>query len=122
MPYTEHAKNVMLDALCKGVQPKAIDRVSLHTAEPNAEGNKEITGGEYARKAIAFNSASGGASDDSSNGIDFKIPAGTTVKFAGYWSDNAGTPKFEGFNEVTNETFTGAGTYTLTDADLDLNK
>lgn len=123
MPYSEHAKNAMLDALCRGTQPKAIDRVSLHTAEPNAStGDKEVTGGEYARKAIAFNAASGGSSDDSSNGIEFKIPAGTTVKFVGYWSDASGTPKFEGFNEVTNETFTGAGTYTLTDADLDLNK
>lgn len=122
MPYTEHAKNVMLDALAQGKTPKAIDRVSLHTDEPNpATGDKEVTGGEYARQAIEWNNAASGSVDDKTNGASFKIPAGTTVKFVGFWSDASGTPKFEAFKNVTNETFTGAGTYELTDADLDLN-
>ena len=122
MPYTEHGKNAMLDALARGVQPKAIDRVSLHSAEPSAEGSNEISGGTYARQKIEWNAAASGAIDDKTNGAVFAVPAGKTVKFVGYWSDAAGTPKFEAFNEVTNETFTGEGTYTLTDADLDLAK
>ena len=120
MPYTVHGRNAMLDALCKGEAPKAIDRVSLHDAEPNAEGSNEIEGGEYARQAIAFNAAAEGSSDDSTNGAEFKVPEGATVKFVGFWSDAEGTPKFEGFDEVTEESFGGAGTYTLTDADLSI--
>lgn len=120
MPYTVHAKNAMLDALARGVQPKPIDRVSLHDAEPSAEGSNEISGGEYARQAIEWNAAAGGAIDDKTNGAVFKVPAGKTVKFVGFWSDASGTPKFEAFDAVTEEVFGGAGTYTLTDADLDL--
>ena len=122
MPYTEHAKNAMLAALVAGTAPKAIDRVSLHTAEPNESGSNEVAGGEYARQKIEWNAASAGTVDDKTNGAAFKVPAGTTVKFVGFWSDASGTPKFEAWKEVTNETFTGAGTYTLEDADLDLNK
>lgn len=121
MPYTEHAKNAMLDALARGVQPKAIDRLSLHSAEPSSAGSNELTGGEYARQAIEWNTAASGAIDDKTNGAVFKVPGGKTVKFVGYWSDAAGTPKFEAFDEVTEEVFGGDGTYTVTDADLDLN-
>lgn len=120
MPFTTHGKNAMLDALCRETNPKKIDRVSLHSAEPNSEGSNEISGGEYARQAIAFNAASSGSSDDSTNGAVFKVPAGKTIKYVGYWSDNAGTPKFEAFDDVTEETFGSAGTYTLEDADMSL--
>lgn len=120
MPFTDHGKNAMLDALARGVQPKAIDRVSLHSAEPDANGSNEISGGEYARQAIEWNNAASGAIDDKTNGAVFKVPAGKTVKFVGFWSDASGTPKFEAFDDVTEETFTGAGTYTVTDADLSL--
>jgi len=51
MPYTDAGKNTMLDAL-------APDKVSLHTAEPNAEGSNEVAGGEYERKSIEWNAAS----------------------------------------------------------------
>lgn len=111
MPYTDAGKNTMLDAL-------APDKVSLHTAEPDSEGSNEVAGGEYERKTIEWNAAAAGAKDDKSNGIVFKIPASTTIKYAGYWK--AGV--FVAFGAVTNESFTGAGTYTLTDADLDLAK
>lgn len=120
MPYTVHAKNAMLDALARGVAPKAIDRVSLHSAEPNAEGSNEISGGEYARQVIEWNAASEGSIDDKTNGAVFKVPAGKTVRWVGFWSDASGTPKFEAFAAVTEETFNAAGTYTLTDADLNL--
>jgi hypothetical protein len=118
MPFTEHAKNAMLDAIARGVQPKAIDRLSLHTAEPNSSGSNEVSGGEYARKTVEWNSAASSAIDDKTNGAVFKVPAGKTVKYVGYWSDASGTPVFEGFDDVTEETFTGAGTYTVEDVDL----
>src|SRR5690349_8133235 len=108
MPYTEHAKNAMLTAITAGTAPKAIDRVSLHTAEPNESGSNEITGGEYARQKIEWNAPSGSSVDDKTNGAVFKIPKETTVKFVGFWSDAAGTPKFEGWKDVTEEKFNGA--------------
>ena len=122
MPYTEHCKNDMLAAKTAGTAPKAIDRVSLHTAEPSESGSNEVAGGEYARQKIEWNSPSAGSVDDKTNGAVFKVPAKTTVKFVGFWSDASGTPKFEAWKEVTEEAFNGAGEYTLTDADLDLNK
>jgi hypothetical protein len=118
MPLTEHARNAMLDALARGVAPKAIERISLHTAEPNSSGSNEISGGEYARKAVEWNNAASGAIDDKTNGIPFKIPKTTTVKYVGYWSDASGTPKFEGFDDVPEETFNEPGTYTVEDLDL----
>ncbi len=111
MPYTDAAKNEMLGA----IEP---DEVSLHTDTPNASGSNEVTGGGYERQPIEWNAPSSGAMDDKSNGIDFAVPAGATVKFVGFWREGA----FKAWDEVTNETFTGAGTYELTDADLDLNK
>lgn len=114
MPYTNNAKNLMLDAL-----RAAITQVSLHTADPGTTGASEVSGGSpaYARKAIAFNAASGGSIDDSTNGIDFDVPAGTTVTHVGYWAGST----FMGSSSQTPETFGSQGIYRLTDADLDLN-
>lgn len=82
----------------------------------------EISGGSpaYARKAIAFNAAGDGTMDDSTNGAAFDIPAGATVSYVGYFTAlTAGT--LEAIGDIPNESYTGQGTYTLTDADLDLN-
>lgn len=122
MPYSTAGKNLMLNAL-KGTNPTTpITHASLHTASPGDTGANEVSGGSpaYARKAIAFNAASGGTMDDSTNGAVFDVPASTTVTHVGFWSaSTAGT--FLGYADVTDETFSGQGTYTLTDADLDLN-
>jgi hypothetical protein len=109
----------MLNAL-RGVNPTTpITHVSAHTAAPNDSGSNEVSGGSYARAAIAFNAASGGSMDDSTNGAVINIPAGTTVTHIGFWSaSSAGT--FLGYADVTDEVFAGAGTYTVTDADLDI--
>jgi hypothetical protein len=50
----------------------------------------------------------------------FDVPAGKTVKYVGFWSLVTGGV-FYGSAAVTNEVFAAQGTYTLTDADLDLN-
>jgi hypothetical protein len=120
MPYSTAGKHLMLNAL-KGTNPTTpITHVSLHTAAPNDSGSNEVTGGTYARVAIAFNSPSAGVMDDSTNGATFNVPASTTVTHVGFWSaSTAGT--FLGYADITDETFTGAGTYTLSDVDLDLN-
>lgn len=114
MPYATAAKNAMLNHL-----GTLATHVSLHSADPGAGGANELSGGGYARQAITWNSASGG-SLDSSNQPVFTVPAASTVAFVGFWSA-ATNGTFYGSASVPSETFTNAGTYTLTDADLDLN-
>jgi hypothetical protein len=114
MPYSVAGKNLMLNALAPGFS-------SLHDGDPGDNGANEISGGSpaYARKANTWNSASGGTMDNSNVPV-FDVPAGKTVKYVGFWSLVSGGV-FYGSAAVTNEVFGAQGTYTLTDADLDLN-
>jgi hypothetical protein len=89
--YDNKAKNLMLDAL-----GAVALRLALHTGDPGAADTaaNEVTGGSpaYARKAIAWISG---------------------------WN-TAGTSRYFK-KQVTSEAFGAQGTYTVTDADLDLN-
>lgn len=80
---TDATVNLMLDSV-------TIDLMSLHTAY-SATGTNEVTGGTpaYARKAVTMAAASGRARASSSAPV-FDVPAGTTVRFVGIWT-NAGT-------------------------------
>lgn len=81
----------------------------------------ELTGGSpaYARKTIAFNAASFGSIDDSTNGAVIDVPAAGKVSALGLYSAvTAGT--LQVFDLVTEETFAAQGTYTVTDVDIDL--
>ncbi len=116
MSYSAAGKNAMLDALAA-----VAVYASLHTADPGTDGSNEVSGGSpaYARKAITWGSATGGAID-SSNAPVFDVPASTTVTHVGFWSASSGGT-FYGSADVTDEAFSAQGTYTLSDADLDLN-
>lgn len=113
--YDTTAKNVMLDALAA-----VCTRVAAHTGDPGGANSatSEVTGGSYARQAITWNAASGG-SIDSSNAPVLDIPASTTVSWLSFWN-TAATVRYAK-KDVTDEAFGAAGTYTLTDADFDLN-
>lgn len=113
--YDATAKNVMLDALAA-----VMTRVALHTGDPGGanSASNEVTGGSYARQAITWNAASGGALDNNANPV-FSVPASTTVSWISFWN-TAGTVRYAK-KDVTDEVFGGAGTYTLTDVDFDLN-
>ena len=116
MPYSILGKNAMLNAL-----GALAVFASLHTADPGESGTNEVAGGSpaYIRKAITWNAAGSGTMDDSNVPV-FDVPAGTTVAYVGFWSaETVGT--FYGSADVTDEVFAAQGTYTLTDADLDLN-
>lgn len=99
------AKDVMLDAL-------VITQASAHTAFPGSTGANEVAGGGYARVAATFAAASGGARALSA-GVNLTIPAGTTVRWLGFWSGatfrgyapNAGVPK-EFFASATTDIVT----------------
>lgn len=114
MGYSVAAKNLMLDAL-------APPFASLHNGDPGDGGANEISGGSpaYARKANTWNPASGGSKDNSNQPV-FDVPPATSVKYVGFWSLVTGGV-FYGSALVTQEDFANQGTYTLTDADLDLN-
>ncbi len=103
------AKNLMLEAL-KTVATKA----ALYS---NA--STEVTGGNYARQTITWGTASNGSISDTSIPA-FDIPAGQTVAIVKLFN-TAGTTEYASF-DVTDETFTNPGTYTITDLTLDLNK
>lgn len=82
----------------------------------------ELSGGSpaYARKTIAFNAATYGTMDDTvdpARVID--VPASADVEALGIFSAvTAGILLV--FDEVTIESYTNQGTYTPTDADIDL--
>lgn len=101
--FTTTAKNTMLTAL-------TITDASLHSADPGSGGTSELSGGSpaYARIAPTFNAAASASRALNAN-LVFNVPAGSTVAYVGYW--NSAT--FLGSDPVTNESYTGQGTYTL---------
>ena len=88
---------------------------SLHTAEPDATGSNEMSGGSpaYARQAVTWAAPAGG-SMSISNTPFFDVPGGTATH-VGFWDDPAaGT--FQGAANCSDVTRTGQGTYTLNSA------
>lgn len=114
MALSNAAKHVMLDEL-----GTVAVYASIHTADPGTTGASEVSGGSYARQAITWNTASGGGLDNNVNPA-FPIPAGTTVTHFGLWSAATAGTFYGGGALSAQETFTGAGTYTLSDADITL--
>lgn len=116
MALSNSGKDVMLDELAT-----VAVYASLHTADPGTSGTSEVTGGSpsYARQSITWNAASAG-NLDSSNQPVFNIPSGTTVAYFGLWSASSGGTFYGGGSLSSSETFAAQGTYTLTDADVNL--
>lgn len=90
---------------------------SLHTAEPNASGSNEVTGGTYSREAITWAAASGGTAVSDAE-IVFDVPSGATITHLGYWSaSTAGT--FYGSRALdTSQTYATVGTYTIASGNI----
>ena len=114
--YSTVGKNAMLNALA-ALAVKA----SLHSADPGALGaSNELTGGNpaYARKTVAWIAADAGNINLDGTAV-FDVPAAGVVLYVGFW--NSAGSAYYGCALVTQETFAAQGTYTLTDADLNLN-
>lgn len=109
------ARNAMLDALAP-----LCTKVALHTGDPGAadSATNEVAGGTYARQSVTWGAAGAGTMASSNTPV-FAVGAGITVTWASFWN-TAGTVRYAK-KLVTTEAFGAAGTYTLTDADLDLN-
>jgi hypothetical protein len=106
--YDTTARNVAADAVAA-----LCTRLALHTGDPGAANTaaNEVTGGSpaYARKAIAWNAASGGAATPTAN-VVHDVPASTTVSWISGWN-TAGTVRYFK-KDVTDEAFGAQGTYT----------
>lgn len=90
---------------------------SLHTAEPDANGSNEVSGGSYTREAITWAAASGGTAVSDAP-IVFDVPTSTTITHLGYWSA-ATSGTFYGFRALdVSQTFSSAGTYTIAAGNL----
>ncbi|NPV90099.1 MAG: hypothetical protein HPY50_04895 [Firmicutes bacterium] len=112
MGYEIAGKNLMLNALAAAAGYIGI---------LNSSG-VELSGGSpaYVRKAATWNAAADGAIT-LSNGPIFDIPAGTTIKYAGFYLASSGGTLY-GMAQLSNqESYTGQGLYTLDAATLDLN-
>jgi len=96
-------------------------RLALHTGDPGGANSatNECTGGGYGRATIAWGTAASGSSNCSSTPIAFTIAAGQTVSWMSCWN-SGGTVRYWK-KDVTDEAFGSAGTYTVTDLDMDLN-
>lgn len=117
--YDTTARNVGVDAIAA-----LGTRWAAHTGDPGGanSASNEVTGGSpaYARKAVAWNAASGGVATQNGD-VALDIPAGTTVSWTSLWN-TAGTVRYLK-KDVTDEAFGAQGTYTIkgTTSTLDLN-
>lgn len=117
--YDTTARNVGVDAIAA-----LGTRWAAHTGDPGAANtaSNEVTGGSpaYARKAVAWNAASGGIATQNGD-VVIDIPAATTVAWLSLWN-TAGTVRYLK-KDVTDEVFGAQGTYTVkgTTTTLDLN-
>ena len=92
-------ENTMLNA---GFVPSTTYYLALFTSDPSTTGaSGEVTGGSYARQAIAFGSASSGSQ------------ASTNAQtFTGMPVESSGVPYFGLFTLVSGGTYLGGGTTT----------
>jgi hypothetical protein len=109
MALNNTSKNIGLDAIVA-----VIGFLSLHSDVLGSGNTNELSGGTpaYARKAVTWAAASGGSVALSNQPV-FDIPAAATVARVGLQSLVTGGT-FYGDGEVTDETYGGQGTYTVT--------
>lgn len=95
-----------------------VSHVSLHTAEPNASGSSEVTGGTYSREAISWTTATLGSVESSAQ-IVFDVPASTTITHLGYWSAATGGTFYGSRALNAAQTYATNGTYTIAAGNID---
>jgi hypothetical protein len=114
MPYTAEGKNLMLAAL-KGTNPTTpITHAAVFNGDPSGAGTQV---GD--RVAITFGTPTAGAMEDAGD-VEFAVPSADTVSYVGFYSASTGGTLLA-YDDVTSEVFAAAGTYTLTQAILNLN-
>lgn len=120
---TNTAENLILDHFL-GVTAYTFDStvfVGLYTVAPtDSTSGTEVTGGSYARQAITFSAASGGATSNTTD-VDFTgMPAATTVAVAVHTASTGGTMLMYG-TLTTNKTTDAGDTLRIAAGDLDIS-
>ena len=120
---TNTAENLILDHFL-GVTAYTFDStvfVGLYTVAPtDSTSGTEVTGGSYARQAITFSAASGGATSNTTD-VDFTgMPAATTVAVAVHTASTGGTMLMYG-TLTTNKTTDAGDTLRIATGDLDIS-
>jgi hypothetical protein len=108
MALEDTMKNTMLAEV-----DTVVSHISLHSAFPATLGN-EIDGGApaYARQAVAWDAPASGSIAMTGTEV-FDIEGGDTVGSCGL-ADAASSGAIQGGADLTDETYGGQGTYTLT--------
>lgn len=111
---TNAGKHAMLDGFAASAT-----YVSLHTADPGANGTSEVTGGApaYARKALSWAAAASGSKSSSAN-VAFDVPGSTTITHLGYWTAASGGTFLGSRALDANQTYATQGTYTIASGNL----
>lgn len=107
--FTNAGKHAMLDGSAAAA---GITHVEAYDGDPEGAGNPVGSG----RVAISFAAASGGAKA-ASNQPALSIGAGETVSWLAYYDASSGGT-LRAKEDVTDEAFGNAGTYTVTSASL----
>ena len=120
---TNTAENLILDHFL-GVTAYTFDStvfVGLYTVAPtDSTSGTEVTGGSYARQAITFAAASGGATSNTTD-VDFTgMPAATTDAVAVHTASTGGTMLMYG-TLTTNKTTDAGDTLRIAAGDLDIS-
>jgi len=99
------AQNYAVDQLCGN----RFLYVSAHTVnDPGETGTSEVTGGSYARQALTWAAASGGAATTTGGTVSIPIPSGSTVRSLGLWDALSGG-SFWGSHDIPDEAFGADG-------------
>jgi hypothetical protein len=113
--------NTIIDHMLRGqayTVPTTI-YLSLHTADPGTTGASEVTGGSYARQAMALNAAANKVTANTAAESFTGMPA-ATVTHVGIW-DSLTTGIFICGGALVSSQAVGAGnTFTIATGDLDL--
>ena len=123
MSFLTATANKVLDKILRNTDftPATTVYLALHTSDPGGTGANEVTGGSYARQAIAFDAAATKHTQNSAQ-IDFTGMPATTVSHISLWSlASGGTEWWEG--ALTASKTTAAGDtlrFPAGDVDVDL--
>jgi hypothetical protein len=95
-----------------------VARIALHTGDPGAGSANELSGGGYARQAIAWDPSAGGIAA-MSNVPTFDVPA-VTITWATIWN-TAGTVRYGKAQISPSATFGTPGVFYINAAELDFS-
>jgi hypothetical protein len=120
-PYFVSATNLAANTFSVTRTPGgAVEDLGTDISAGNVRRLVELSGGSYARVAIAYAAAAAGQIDDSTNGATINAPASAVIDYLGYWNNGSG--ELRAIDKVTQEVYSASGgQYVVNDSKLHLN-